>query len=233
MTGDVPRPLVQPTGPLRQLMTESWLPLERPRPMEHPASGLRAERRRRPAEAFPGELLVVPTGSCQGPGERHDVPVQARDCLHLARGESGTGRGARRALRRPVRPLPAGAAEPRRRGVVHDLPRRADVRAARDSRRRRSAVASTCCRGEQLEEPKGREARVLRGVDPAVEEALRECGRRRRCAPHLAGRGAPGQGRLGGRAAAGRGRRHCPRLRGRRPWRTGSSTPPTSRRHFR
>jgi len=50
------------TEPLRKLMTQGWLPRASSPSPEHPASVLREERRRRLAEAFPGELLVVPTG---------------------------------------------------------------------------------------------------------------------------------------------------------------------------
>jgi Xaa-Pro aminopeptidase len=43
-------------------MATGWVPDGSPAPAEHPAAGLRAERRERLARAFPGETVVVPSG---------------------------------------------------------------------------------------------------------------------------------------------------------------------------
>ena len=58
-----PRPWNDPPEPLRRLMTDSWLPRPTNTATAHPASQLREARRERLAQAFPGEMLVIPTAA--------------------------------------------------------------------------------------------------------------------------------------------------------------------------
>ena len=199
----------------------------------------RAPRPRRPttpaaaaalAAAFPGETLVIPSGREKVRANDTDVPVPARQRLHLAHRRARPGLGTdHRPTATATTPLYIRPRSPRdtdeffRNAVYgelwigrrHTLAEKADRAGHRDgapgrARRRRWPAAPR------------RATRVLRGYDPMVDAAVLpyDTGRGRHPRPragHDAVRAAPGQGRVGDRPAAGRDRRHRARLRGRGP----------------